>query len=137
MNAAQRTTLKVVLLIDALLILYPPFEGWHPRFGHTSIGWHWLLFAIFNGHSSVGIDFAKLAAEIVVVSLCGLTAGLLARGVPDDRTAAFVCRLSAAGRAVRKVAWNALNVAWYILMVIVVLLLIAIVAIMLVQIGVL
>ena len=55
MNAAQRAILKVVLVIEGLLILRPPFrEG--AGFSAHDMGHHWFFYP-----SAGNIDFATLA----------------------------------------------------------------------------
>jgi hypothetical protein len=97
MNAAQRFILKVLLAIEALLILRPPFEtrvGWRT----FDLGYHWLPFLIFNGRP-VRIDFAILAGQVVVVTVVGLTAVVLAKGIPDERIDALFDQFRALVRA--------------------------------------
>jgi hypothetical protein len=98
MNTAQRLVLKIMLAIDALLILFPPFQlggGWHIRY----LGHHWLLYAAFN---NARVDFGTLAAEITIVSIVGLTVFIFANGIPDERVTTVTDRLS----AFRRVLWK-------------------------------
>lgn len=104
MNLAQRMMLMVVLAIDVLLVLFPPFErraGW--RTSH--LGYHWLPFAVFSG---ARVNFGALAAEIMIVSVIGFTAFFAMRGNPGEHAAAVASRLSSLGRALWKPGWRRL-----------------------------
>jgi hypothetical protein len=100
MKLAQRITSKVVLAIDALLILFPPFES-RTRWRSFDLGYHWLTFALLGGRGA-GVNFGALAAEIVILSVIGFTVFVLAQGNPDERTATVTGRLSAFGRGLPK-----------------------------------
>ena len=79
MNRAQRATLVIVLAIDALLILFPPFENSKGyRYGHD-----WLGYGFFNDGAQVALG--ALTLEIVIVGLVGFTAFVLAGDMSDDR----------------------------------------------------
>jgi hypothetical protein len=80
MNRAQRLALKIILVIDALLILFPPFED---NRGHRyfDLGFHWLPYGFLTGSSPA---FGRLASEIVIVSVVGFTAFVLMHSVSDD-----------------------------------------------------
>ena len=83
MNRAQRTTLLMVVGIDALLISYPPFEerrGWRT----FDLGYDWLPTGLF-GDAGASINFGTLAGEIAIVTLIGFTIFVLARGASDER----------------------------------------------------
>ena len=73
MNAAQRIILKIVLVIDVLFTLYPPFEV-HGGYGRLAdLGYHWLLFPIFGHYTGARMKFVELAAEILIASVIGFT----------------------------------------------------------------
>jgi hypothetical protein len=102
MNRAQRATLFVVLAIDALLILFPPFEaqGGYGRIFNR--GHHWLLYPLLDGRGAT-VNVVGLAAEVTIVSIIGFTVFVLAKGVPDERASAVLVRLSAPRRGLAKI----------------------------------
>jgi hypothetical protein len=81
MNAAQRAILKVVLAIEALLILRPPF-----RFGvganARDLGHHWFFYGTVHN-----VDIATLAYEVLIVSVFGALLVALTGRVSDERFA--------------------------------------------------
>ena len=83
MNKLQRLLLGIMLTIDALLVLFPPFvfmPGYRSFPGRPA-GNHWFLSAAGT------IDFAMLAYEILVVPVVGALLVALARSVPDEKIA--------------------------------------------------
>jgi hypothetical protein len=92
MNRAQRLTLKVVLAIDVLLSLFPPFES-HRGWRTFDQGYHLLPYWLLEW--GVSIDFGRLAAEIAIVAVIGFTVFILGRDIPDERTDNLLIRLSA------------------------------------------
>lgn len=115
MNRAQRLTLLMVLAIDALLILFPPFEVG----GRLNLGHHWLLFQPPGYNPAVaGVNVTALAAKILIASVVGFTVFVLAREVSDERISAVLRRLSSPARASSKLFWFILpwfnGLAWII-----------------------
>jgi hypothetical protein len=103
MTKAQRTTLKILLLLDIVMILYPPYEA---GFGSRvqDLGHHWVSFLRFletdttlnnsfvYGESS-HINFVKLAAQVGIASVIGLTAFLFAKTTSDEKFDATLARV--------------------------------------------
>jgi hypothetical protein len=79
MNKAQKVTLKLLLLVELAMLLYPPYER-GPAYRAFALGHHW-LFSMPNAR----IDFATLAAQCVIAGIVGSIICLLARGVSDDK----------------------------------------------------
>lgn len=98
----------IVLGIDALLILFPPFQV----AGRLDLGNHWLFFKSPYGTNVTRINFTTLAAEIAIVSIVGFTVFVLVREIGDGRATAVLDRQPALGRAFSKIAfWSALVLA--------------------------
>jgi|GEM_PF-7073180 len=73
MNKLQKAMLRVVLLLDVAMLLYPPYTSTRGNGRHDNLGHH-LLFS-----SSGDINFVTLAAQIAIVSIIGLTVFMLAK----------------------------------------------------------
>lgn len=95
MNNAQKATLKIILLLDFAMVLYPPYEA---GFGYyrRDMGHQWL----FEGRGH--INFMTLAAQIVIVSTIGLTIFLLAKGTVDEKFDRVLARIPLLGSLIRR-----------------------------------
>jgi len=99
MNRLQRAALILMLAIDGLLCLFPPFANYRAQnaSGYFPLGHHWHFSSVsdFNSRSYIeyySIDFGRLALEIAVVTLIGGTAVVLFRSFPDERVGAGLRR---------------------------------------------
>lgn len=88
MNTVQRATLIIMLIIDWLMILFPPFQrrigGGYIYFGH-----HWLLWGDVNPdyHPTSWIEYidqGSLMSEIVIVTIVGFTVLVLGREIHNE-----------------------------------------------------
>jgi hypothetical protein len=93
MNRAQRLILKIILGLDVLLLVFPPFEI-NRGFRYWDLGYHWLPFWWFGPGQ---INFGRLASEIGIVSIVGFTVYVLARDVTDNRLTKALSRLQVSG----------------------------------------
>lgn len=115
MNRWARIVLLIVLAVDALLLVYPPFQIRAGVRG-VDLGLHWLPYLWHERRSGVSIDFVQLAAEIAIASVIGFTVFVLVRDLPaGEGLGGPIARLSLRQSLARKWATPGSALRWIVL----------------------